>query len=57
MKIISTWITNRKQYAHIESVIYSCVKHVKVGVHLGSALGPFFFIVVIYDLTNTFRVR
>lgn len=56
MKLISFYLTNRKQYVHIAGV-NSSVKDVKVGAPQGSVLGPFLFTDAINDLPNNLSVK
>lgn len=55
-KIISSYLTNRKQFVSIKGSC-SSVQNVAIGVPQGSVLGPFFFSVIINDLPKNLNVE
>ena len=51
-KLISSYLSNRKQFVFYDNECYSAVEDINVGVPQGSALGPLFFILYVNDIIS-----
>ena len=50
-KLISSYLSNRKQFVFYNNECYSAVEDINVGVPQGSVLGPLFFILMLMTLS------
>ena len=51
-KLISSYLSNRKQFVYYDNEFYSAVEDINVGVPQGSVLGPLFFILHVNDIIS-----
>ena len=51
-KLISSYLSNRKQFVYYDNECYSAVEDISVGVPQGSVLGPLFFILYVNDIIS-----
>ena len=51
-KLISSYLSNRKQFVYYDNECYSAVEDISVGVPQRSVLGPFFFIFYVNDIIS-----
>ena len=51
-KLISSYLSNRKQFVYYNNECYSAVEDISVGVPQGSVLGPLFFILYVNDIIS-----
>ena len=51
-KLISSYLSNRKQFVYCDNECYSAVENISVGVPQGSVLGPLFFILYVNDIIS-----
>ena len=51
-KLISSYLSNRKQFVFYDNECYSAVEDINVGVPQGSVLGPLFFILYVNDIIS-----
>ena len=51
-KLISSYLSNRKQFVYYDNECYSAVEDINVGLPQGSVLGPLFFILYVNDIIS-----
>ena len=51
-KLISSYLSNRKQFVYYDNECYSADEDISVGVPQGSVLGPLFFILYVNDIIS-----
>ena len=51
-KLISSYLSNRKQFVYYDNEFYSAVEDINVGIPQRSVLGPLFFILYINDIIS-----
>ena len=51
-KLVSSYLSNRKQFVFHDNECYSAVEDINVGVPQGSVLGPLFFILYVNDIIS-----